>query len=179
MKQIMKNMNVSELKKKLKSKTQKELIDDIATLFKSFDVVKEYYQVQLLGNDESVLQKYKAIIEHEFFPISERKDPPARLSVAKRAITEYKKLTSSGINIADIMVFYVETGVRFTIEYGDIDEAFYISMESMYERALKFIVKNGLATIFNSRLLAIVGDTEGMGWGFHDGLADLYYSYIE
>ena len=46
MKQIMKNMNVSELKKKLKSKTQKELIDDIATLFKSFDVVKEYYQVQ-------------------------------------------------------------------------------------------------------------------------------------
>jgi len=77
-------MKVSELKIKLKSKTQKELIDDIATLFKSFDVVKEYYQVQLFGNEKSVLQKYKAIIEHEFFPISERKDPPARLSVAKK-----------------------------------------------------------------------------------------------
>jgi len=179
MKQIMKKMNVSELKKKLKSKTQKELIDDIATLFKSFDVVKEYYQVQLFDNDESVLQKYKAIIEHEFFPISERKDPPARLSVAKKAITEYKKLTSSGINITDIMVFYVETGVRFTIEYGDIDEAFYISMESMYEKAIKFIDKNGLATIFNNRLLAIVNNTEGMGWGFHDGLADLYHTYIK
>jgi len=178
MKQTMKNMSASELKKKLKSKTQKELIDDIAKLFKSFDVVKEYYQVQLFGNDEKVLQKYKAIIEHEFFPISERKDPPARLSVAKKAITEYKKLANSGINIADIMVFYVETGVRFTIEYGDIDEAFYISMESMFERALKFIVKNGLATIFNNRLLTVVSDTEGMGWGFHDGLADLYYSYI-
>ncbi len=175
---LLKNMNVSELKKKLKSKTQKELIDDIAKLFKLFDVVKEYYQVQLFGNDERVLQKYKVIIEHEFFPISERKDPPARLSVAKKAITEYKKLTTSGINIADIMVFYVETGVRFTIEYGDIDEAFYISMESMYEEALKFIVENGLATIFNNRLLTIVSDTEGMGWGFHDGLADLYYSYI-
>jgi len=174
----MKKMNVSELKKKLKSKTQKELIDDIATLFKSFDVVNEYYQVQLFCNDESVLQKYKAIIEYEFFPISERKDPPARLAVAKKAITEYKKLTNSEVNIADIMVFYVETGVRFTIEYGDIDEVFYISMEGMYERALKFIVNNGLATIFNKRLLAIVNDTDGMGWGFHDGLADLYYSYM-
>lgn len=79
--------------------------------------------------DESVLQKYKTIIEYDFFPVSEGKNPPARLSAAKKAITEYRKLTSSEVNIADIMVFYVETGVRFTNEYGDIDEAFYISME--------------------------------------------------
>lgn len=77
------------------------------------------------------------------------------------------------------MVFYVETGVRFTIEYGDMDEAFYISMEGMYERALKYIVNNGFETIFNKRLLGIVSDTEGIGWGFHDGLADLYYNFIE
>ncbi len=172
-------MNVSELKRNLKTKTQKELIDDIVTIFKTFEAVKEYYQVQLFDNDENVLQKYKAIIEHEFFPISERKDPPARLSVAKKAITDYKKLTRSGINIADIMVFYVETGVRFTIDYGDIDEVFYISMESMYEKALKFIVKNGLVATFNKRLLAIISNTEGMGWGFHDDLADLYYRYVE
>ena len=65
----MKSMNVSELKKALKSKTQKELIDDIATLFKSFEVVKEYYQVQLFDDDDSVLQKYKAIIEHDHLNI--------------------------------------------------------------------------------------------------------------
>ena len=171
-------MNISELKRKLKSKTQKELIDDIAILYKSFDVVKEYYQVQLSGDDESVLQKYKEIIEHEFFPISERKDPPARLSVARKAITDYKKLTGSDVNIADIMVYYVETGVRFTNEYGDIDEAFYISMESMYEKALKFIVDKKLTDIFNERLLAIVNDTDGIGWGFHDQLEYLYFHYI-
>ena len=98
--------------------------------------------------------------------------------MAKKAITEYKKLTNSKINIADIMVFYVETGVRFTLEYGDIDEAFYISMESMYEKALEFIANNDLIARFNNRLLAIVNDTEGMGWGFHDGLLDLYSSYV-
>ncbi|MGD9160194.1 MAG: DUF6155 family protein [Desulfobacteraceae bacterium] len=171
-------MKISELKKKLKTKTQKELIDDIATLYKSFDVVKEYYQVQLFSNDKNVLKKYKAIIEHEFFPVSERKNPPARLSVARKAITEYSKLTSSEINIADIMVFYVETGARFTIEYGDNDEAFYYSMKSMYEKALKFIVNKGLADIFNERLLAIVNDTDGIGWGAHDQLGELYFQYI-
>lgn len=172
-------MNVSELKKKLKSKTQKELIDDIASLYKSFDVVRQYYQVRLSGDDESVLKKYKSIIEHEFFPVSNRKDPPTRLSVARKAITDLKKLTSSEVNIADIMVFYVETGVRFTNEYGNINEAFYISMESMYEKALDFIVNSGLDDIFNERLLAIVNDTDGIGWGFHDQLADLYFSCIE
>ena len=171
-------MKIAELKKKLKSKTQKELIEDIATLYKSFDVVKEYYQVRFSGDGESVLQKYMAIIEHEFFPESDRKDPPARLSVAGKAITDYKKLTGSEVNIADIMVFYVETGVRFTNEYGDINEAFYISMESMYEKALDFIVNSGLDDIFNERLLAIVNDTDGIGWGFHDQLADLYFHYI-
>ena len=171
-------MNVSELKKKLKSKTQKELIDDIATLYKSFDVVKEYYQIRLSDDDDNVLQKYKEIIEHEFFPVSDRKDPPARLSVAKKAITDYKKLTGSTENIADIMVFYVETGVRFTNEYGDISEAFYISMESMYEKSLNFIVNSGLDDIFNERLLAIVNDSDGIGWGFHDQLADLFFHYI-
>lgn len=174
----MDKMNVSELKRNLKSKSQKELVDDIATLFRSFEVVREYYQARLFDNDETVLQKYKAIIEYEFFPVSERRNPPARLSVAKKAITDYKKLTNSVTNIADIMVFYVETGVRFTIEYGDIDEAFYNSMESAYENALKFIVQNGLVPIFYDRLLAIVDDTDGMGWGFHDGLSNLYHNYI-
>jgi hypothetical protein len=37
------------------------------------------------------------------------------------------------------MLFYVEMGVRYTNQYGDINESFYTSMESMYENATKHI----------------------------------------
>lgn len=32
--------------------------------------------------------------------------------------------------------------------------------------------------ISNERLLAIVNDTDGIGWGFHDQLGDMYFHYI-
>lgn len=34
------------------------------------------------------------------------------------------------------MLYYVEKGVEFTNNYGDIDQSFYSSIESMYERVI-------------------------------------------
>ena len=42
------------------------------------------------------------------------------------------------------MIQYVENGVKFTNAFGDIDEPFYYSMESMFEKALEYIVENNL-----------------------------------
>ena len=75
------------------------------------------------------------------------------------------------------MVFYVETGVSYTDNYGDINERFYLSMESMFEKALKLIISNGLTVPFRVRCLNIVDDTADMGWGFHDQPYDTCYSY--
>jgi hypothetical protein len=49
------------------------------------------------------------------------------------------------------MIFYVETVVRYTDCYGDIDEFFYLNMESMYKRALDFIFKSSLKDEFDDR----------------------------
>ena len=76
------------------------------------------------------------------------------------------------------MMFYVENGVEFTCDYGDIDERFYNSMESMFESTLKFIQKNNLGKDFNTRCKKIVDDTDGIGWGFHDQLGYLYNLYF-
>ncbi|MGB5631552.1 MAG: DUF6155 family protein [Waterburya sp.] len=84
-------INLTTLKKHLKTRSQAELIADIAELYKRFQPVKDYYQIQLYPQDEKqVAAKYKKIIEDEFFPA--RGFGRARLSVAKKAITEYKKV---------------------------------------------------------------------------------------
>lgn len=170
-------MKINELKRNLKESTKEELIKEIVDLFKKNDFVKDYYDSKYgAENSLSVLIKHKDIIENEFFP--KRGDGRARLSIAKKAINEFKKLSQDKTLIAELMIFYVETGVKYTDCYGDIDEPFYLSMESMYERVVKFIVSNNLVAIFNDRCLKIVNDTAGMGWGFHDQLCDIYYSYL-
>jgi len=77
------------------------------------------------------------------------------------------------------MLYYVEMGVAFTNEYGDIHEAFYSSMEGMYEKALKAITKQQLQKVFQGRCGRIVRETSDIGWGFHDTLGHIYYQHYD
>jgi len=169
-------LSLTELKKRLSVKTNAELIEEIALLYKNFPNIKEYYQSTLLGDDSTILEKYKEIVRSEFLMRGNR-FPKMRLSVARKAVTDFKKISSSAQSIVDIMLAYVEAGVSCTNEFGDIDEPFYNSMESMYETALKYVVKEHLFGEFYDRLIAIVDDTRGIGWGFHDQLAYLFETY--
>lgn len=173
----MKDSNLKNLKEYLKQRSKEDLINEISGFFTKFEYVKDYYQTKLVQDDSQVLQKYKGIIENAFFP--RRGFGKARLSVARKAISDYQKMSSSREGIADIMIFFAEMGVKFTNAYGDINAPFYNSMVSMYERALKFIAKYKLHKIFQTRCKKIVDDTHGIGWGFHDGLDDLHCEYFE
>lgn len=78
------------------------------------------------------------------------------------------------------MIYYCECGVNFTLEFGDIDEPFYSSIESMYATALKLLQKHlEYKDDFLERVEAIIRRTEGMGWGFHETLHETFYSYYE
>ncbi|HUU41746.1 MAG TPA: DUF6155 family protein [Desulfatiglandales bacterium] len=172
----MKGISLTNLKRYLKHRSEEELINEISELFAKFENVKDYYSAKLSpGNRDQILQKYKAIIEREFFPA--RGFGKARLSTARKAISDYKKVATSKEDLADIMLFYVEMGAEFTTTYGDINEAFYCSMESMYEQAIRYICEQGLQEQFIDRCAKIVEDTSGVGWGFYDTLDELYNEY--
>ncbi|RAM50990.1 MAG: hypothetical protein C6Y22_14150 [Hapalosiphonaceae cyanobacterium JJU2] len=106
-------INLNHLKQYLKNCSQEELVSDIAELFKKFPSVKDYYQIKLYPQEEKeIAAKYKKIIESEFFP--SRGLGKARLSVAKKAISDYKKVCQTDAALIDVMLFYVEQGVKFT-----------------------------------------------------------------
>jgi uncharacterized protein DUF6155 len=171
-------VTVRDLKRHLAGRTHNELVGDIADLFSKLDAVKDYYQLRLGDSaDEDVLVKYKKSIQHEFFP--EHGYGLMRLSVARKAIADYKKVAASLEGVIELMLFYVETGVAFTNAYGDIDEPFYNSMESMYARTLELIAKQNLQDRFEARCRKIVDDTTLIGWGFHDALSELYHEHFE
>lgn len=162
----------------LKRQSKEELIKQISETYAKFDLVKDYYQGKINSKaSDKILQKYKAIIKKEFFP--SRGFGKARLSIARKAISDYKKVSSSKEGLADSMLFFVEMGVSFTNAYGDINDSFYNSMETMYERVVSYLAENNIQSKFQARCKSIVDETNGIGWGFHDVLAERYYEYFE
>lgn len=166
-----------ELRRFLQPLSKEQLIDEIVELSAAFPQVREFYQSKVNPADDSAIrERYKSIIQNEFFP--NRGFGKARLSVARKAVTDYSKVAAGAEGTADVMLCYVENGVDFTVEFGDIDEAFYLSIERMYEAALKHLVEHGLQEQFEPRCSRIVRRTSGMGWGFHDTLSYLYEEYV-
>jgi hypothetical protein len=172
----MSKVTLRALKQHLGPRSRDELIGDIADLFTRLDAVKDYYALRLNGPSEELVAAYKARIKREFFPA--RGFGAARLSVARKAVTDYKRLSPPPASLADLMLFYVEQGVAYTSTYGDINEPFYRSMESMYQQAVHLITASDLRDELEERCQQIVTDSWNIGWGFHDTLSDLYEEYF-
>jgi hypothetical protein len=167
-----------ELRKHLQGLTQEQLINHLLHLGDSFKDVQAYLQnVVRPADDETVRARYRQIIDNEFFPA--RGHGNARLAVARKAVADYRKVAASVEGPADLMLSYVELGVRFTRMYGDMGEPFYRSMERMYGDALRWIARHGLEDAFRPRAEALLKATRGMGYWFHDMLLQLFVDLIE
>ena len=74
------------------------------------------------------------------------------------------------------MLLYVEHGIDFTCEYGDMWESYYISVENMLDTAVKMILKNAILLDkdeYGDRIDEMVERTSRMGWGFNESLTDI------
>jgi len=75
------------------------------------------------------------------------------------------------------MLYYVELGTEFTNTYGDIDDRFYDSMNSTYDKVIEECNKNEEHyKIFKDRLYGVIEDSSGTGWGYHEALCESYYA---
>ncbi|CEI81386.1 hypothetical protein J18TS1_22270 [Oceanobacillus oncorhynchi subsp. incaldanensis] len=172
-----KQLKIPELKKHLRTCDKKELIQIITELYKLNSDAAEYLSVKYGGDEEiqALFEKAQQEINNEFFP--DRGFGKMRLSHAKKAISRFKKLTNDERKTIELMVYYVEIGTLFTNTYGDIDERFYDSMNSMYDRVIAACEKDEqLFKQLQPRLFNIVENANGIGWGYHDNLADSYNS---
>ena len=167
------------MKKYLLSLNKKQLVDLVAILFKQIPQVNYYFRLQLDEKaSNKIVDKYKKSIKNEFFPT--RGFGKARLSIARKAVDTFKQVAPRSLLLIDLMFYYVEQGVKYTLEYGDICESFYISMETMFERALELAKKIEGLKNFQERSSEIVFKTCGIGWGFHDRLSEIrFYFYKE
>ena len=171
-------MSIKALKAHLATKPEKQLLQEIVKLYQQFSVVRDFYDLQISteGANE-VLTKHKLIIKDEFLP--KRGFGDGRLAVARKSVMDYKKLVGISETLVDLAFYYVEIGVQYTNTYGDIDEPFYNSMESMFAQAMKWMKQLNVESQFQQRAAKICHDTDNIGWGFHDGLCEIYSDYFD
>ncbi len=99
-----------------------------------------------------------------------------RLAVGRDVIRDYKKAEGDLIGTLDLMLTYVEEGTYFTREFGDIDEAFYASLERVLDdlgEELRSPSGKPLLPHFRSRLLALHASGRELGWGYGDHLDEV------
>ena len=167
----------SALNKHLKRMSSEQLIELVKECYDASKEMERFLAVRMIGEEavESLFHEYRKKVEHEFFP--ERGHGKLRLHEAKKAIVDFERLTGSRKYSLELKLIYVEFGVSFTLTYGDIDERFYSSIESVYADIIRTVNDDETAELFEDfeeRISAIVSDTEGIGWGFHDILSELH-----
>lgn len=167
-------MGLTDLKKELKKLDKAKLIELIAELYKKNKSAKEFLDFYIDPREEELLARYRDKVFAAFYP---KRGYQLKLKDGKQAISDFKKIGASKELLADLMLFYVETGVEFTNDFGDIDEGFYSSLTSTYIDALTLMRKEGLLEQFGGRALKVVKDTSDIGWGFHDNLWFVYSDF--
>jgi len=173
----MAKFKMRDFNKYLSGKDNGFLIGELKTLAKLYPDVKEYFlQKMNPDNEKQIMMKYKEIIHNEFFP--KRGFGKLRYSIIRKAISDFKKIYQQPENMAELMVSYVEYGIDYTSQFGDIDEHFYDTILRMQRKALDYVLKYNLPGIFDKRLKQMTIDGNGIGWGFSDELCDNYYQYL-
>lgn len=171
----MAKLTITTLRKRLATKSKADLIEEIILLYEKMPVVKEYYNAQADGAKE-ILKKYKAIIEKEFIEGKTRGEPKLRFAVARKALNDFKKLTTDQRLIADLMLIYAESVSHFSSEYGPREEKFYTLPEELFEKVLEMAKKGGFLKDFEHRAYEMT-DNACDGWGHHDSLRETYESF--
>ena len=131
------------------------------------------------GGDQAqaALADYKQEIIYCFFGERGISDDLPRLRDARHLIRGYWKATEDNVGTLDLMLHYVETGTEFTNTYGDINEPFYNSLESVLNDFCEGIFKSSDPEQsygqFNNPLVALKKVVYGIGWGYGDTVQEI------
>lgn len=167
-------MGLREVKNELKNLDKEGLINLISELYKKDGATKKFLDFYIKPDESALFNKYRDIVLEAFYP---KRGSALKLKNGKQAISDFKKFNPSSELVAELMLFYVATGVDFTNDFGDVDEGFYSSLESTFGAALNLIEKENLLEKFSNRVATIVNAATGIGWGFYDYISQVYCDF--
>ena len=102
---------------------QKQLLKLVADLYRLSKENQAFLHARFAVGDDP-LGPYKKTINACMYP-DIYSNKPIQVSKAKRAISSYSKAVGDSLGETELVTFFMECGNNFTVNFGDIDEAFY------------------------------------------------------
>jgi hypothetical protein len=169
-----------DVKRSIKDIEASQIVELVEELYQLSDENMNFLHARFIGGATS-LKIYRKIILDSLYADVLDDDDNFDFEKADKAIKTYANATKDTEGVADLMIYYVECGNKFTLDYGDINEAFYDTLIKMYEKAIESIRKmpEGKQEPFRKRLEKIMKSAEGIGWGYYDDLCHFYYEAFE
>jgi hypothetical protein len=129
-------------------------------------------RVQVEAGGGTAVEKYRRTIVEQFYP--KRGFGKLKLAEARKAIRDYRKATGDLAGTIDLMLTYVENGTQFTRDFGDINESYYNSLESVLREMTHLLRKEEpvLYPQFRGRILQLEIHADHIGWGYGDTLRE-------
>jgi hypothetical protein len=171
----------SNVRQQLASWDRSALVALIKDLYETASVNRDFIHARCQAgeNGGQSLEVYRSKIIEQFFPA--RGYGNLKLGQARQAIREYRKASGNLAGVIELLMTYVENGVKYTHKYGDIDERFYNSIESCLNELTELL--QGKARSFYpqyvDRLTKLIDLSDGIGWGFHDFIEETIDSLEE
>ena len=165
----------SQIKSVIASLDKPELVALLKDLFDHSIESRAFLSARFLadGVPDAILDKYRKRIVEQFFP--KRGFGKLDLRSARRAIRDYRNATSDLAGTVDLMLTYVESGTEFTNQFGDINEPFYNSLESVLDEMVGLLrTTEGVALYprFQDRMNRLAMRASGIGWGYGDHVTE-------
>lgn len=160
-------MSKRDLKKYLAELNKQQLEEQILELYEKFPAVKTYYDFVFNPKEDTLLKECKIKISNEYYPqktSGKPRRPKMRRSVAQKYIKHFILLGVDPFVIGDVMLYSIEIAQTFSAERLVKPEAFFKSMLSSFEQAIKFMIANGILEEFKSRIISISDETRKQNW---------------
>lgn len=160
-------MSKRDLKKYLQELDKSQLEEQIIELYDKFSPIKVYYDFVFNPKEETLLQEAKIKISNEYFPqraSGKIRRPKMRRSVAQNYIKHFTLLGVDPFIIADLMLYSIEIAQTFSSDKVLKSDLFYKSMLNSFQRAVSFMIANGIIFDFKARILAINNETMRQKW---------------
>lgn len=156
-------MSKRDLKKYLNGLEKEQLEEQLLELYDKFSEVKTYYDFVFNPKEDRLVQEAKLKIANEYFPVKSKK-AKLRRSVAQKYIKHFLVLGVDPFAVADVMLYTMETAQKYSAKREMRYASFYKSIQNSFEQAVNYVIANGIAADYKTRINDIYKEAMRQKW---------------
>jgi hypothetical protein len=164
----------SDIKNKLADFDRAGLMQLVADLY-AFSKDNQTFMHARFSLVANPLDDYKKRISLALAPDLSRRNANPSVATAKKSISEYTKAVGNPPGILELRVFWCETAVEFSLEYGYADIGYLEALLRQYRDACQVLpdIPEPQLTEFIERMQCVRDDAAQIGYGVFDEMSDL------